>query len=602
MINIHGNSIRFSAIVVSALLTTLVYGASRYARVSPGGRAKKMEAAAVGEAPAASCPPVQAQMIYRFIAGVDTCMVPMSSGEMAGELNDPFGQMLIVNSAGHGPWPASIQDTMSALARATPALPAPKSFMVGEGSQIPSTLPDNNGNPIGRDASRDLRYVLTWGPSNGSPTIFLSGPGAFSGTLADFLQVISFDPKKNVYNYYQHINNADVGNPSVEGEPRTWSWAGDSTFARKPATQGQGCFQCHLNGGLNMKELTSPWNNWSSPQSSISSINVPASVASDGIFRTLGGADQFQNFFQNAMQNYTARSVKSWIQNQTVTNPPELLRRLIMTTTINFASSPSLGSDSTDITGLPKDFFLNDSALGGGPQGLGLNYSVPVLTLARPDFNAFVTKNQLCLVNSGTGGQPGYSQPGATHFAFFVPVPAFEDSVAIRQLITQKVVSSKFAAAVLMVDFTNPVFSAARSSLMKYANQITSGTADGADIPSQFAKLTAVAAAGQPPFDDQHPGRGTPEQQFNYYWSQTDWQAACQTQINQYLAAVGARIPTSAGASDYLTLAVSRGVQFAQDPQVGSLNEFQLLLPQSTLGNIKVQMLPDGTLGPLTSP
>jgi hypothetical protein len=417
------------------------------------------------------------------------------------------------------------------------------------------------------------------------------------GTPPPFLQVISFDPKKNGFNYYQFINNADVIDGGSNADLRTWSWAGDSTYARKPQTTGQGCFACHLNGGLNMKELTPPWNNWHSPQASVSTLNVPVAMANDSLFQTLTGADKLQAVFQGAMFSYTQQTVKAAIaKDRTVAKPSELLRRLIATTTINFRASQIPSSGSSDISALPNDFFLNDSTF---HDVLFLKYQFPdqkTLMIKRADFDQFVKNKQVALVN--TNGTPNYIQPGATFFAFFVPAPAYEDTKAIQQLINNKVISDKFAAAVLMVDFTNPVFSQPRSSLMTYAAKITAGKADGADIPNQFAALVTAAAAGKPAVDPAHLAKATPEQQFLYYWNQTDWKAACVTQIDAYLQTVGIRIGTTAGANDYLTLAISRGIQFANYPLVCNLNEMSLLLPTSSLGQIMVQMLRDGTISP----
>jgi hypothetical protein len=547
-----------------------------------------------------ACPPVKARQLYRFLAGIDACMKPMAAAEVSAELNDPFGQMLSRNAGGAGVWPASISDLQQAIATALPSWAPPRSYLVGEGSQIPASLLDVKGQPVGRDGNRDFRYVLTWGANPSSPVIFLSGvpAGIPGGTPPPFLQVISFDPKKDDFNYYQFINNADVIEGGSNADRRTWSWAGDSTYARKPQTTGQGCFACHLNGGLNMKELTPPWNNWHSPQASVSTLNVPVAMANDSLFQTLTGADNLQTVFQGAMFSYTQQTVKAAIaKDRTVAKPSELLRRLIATTTINFRASQIPSSGSSDISALPNDFFLNDSTF---HDVLFLKYQFPdqkTLMIKRADFDQFVKNKQVALVN--TNGTPKYIQPGATFFAFFVPAPAYEDTKAIQQLINNKVISDKFAASVLMVDFTNPVFSQPRSSLMTYAAKITTGKADGTDIPNQFAALVTAAAAGTPAVDPAHVAKATPEQQFLYYWNQTDWQAACVTQIDAYLQAVGIRIGTIAGANDYLTLAISRGIQFANDPRLCNLNEMSLLLPTSSLGQIMVQMLPDGTISPL---
>lgn len=562
-------------------------------------RVPRVRPSAFAATAALACPPVQARQLYRFLEGIDPCMKPMEAAEISAELNDPFGQMLSKNAGGAGLWPESITDLQQAITTALPRWAPATSYLVGEGSQIPASLPDENGKPVGPDGNRDFRYVLTWG----SPDVFLScrPAGIPGGTPPRFLQVISFDPKKKGYNYYQFINNADVVDGASKADPRTWSWAGDSTYARKPQTVEKGCFACHLNGGLNMKELTAPWNNWRSTQAIVITQNVPAAMAHDPLFQNderARGADDLQVVFQNAMSVYTEQTVKAAIAgDRTVANPSELLRRLITTTTINFVASQIHSSGSSDIS-VPKDFFLNDSTL---RDVLGLNYHFPdqALVIKRADFDQFVKDKQVALVNTDADGTPDYKQPGATFFAFFVPAPAYEDTKAIQQLIRNQVISDKFAAAVLMVDFANPVFSQPRSSLMTYAAKITSGKADGIDIPNQFAALVTAAAAGKPAVDPAHLAKATPEQQFLYYWNQTDWQAACVTQINAYLQAVGSRIGTTAGANDYLTLAIFRGLQFANDPLVCQLNEKSLLLPTSNLG--RIMMLPDGTISPLPS-
>lgn len=345
-----------------------------------------------------------------------------------------------------------------------------------------------------------------------------------------------------------------------------------------------------------MKELTPPWNNWQSPQASVNAAVVPPEVAIDPLFINLSGADKFQQAFQGAQFNLGVRFVRGSIRGNQVSNPPELLRRLIETTTVNFASSQVQFQSIADVKALPNDFFLNDGVL---RNVLNLSYSVPELTLARGSYQAFVNARQFQLVNrAADNGPPDYSQPGPTFFAFFVPVPAYEDAKAIQQLVLQKVVGAKFAAAILMVNFPNPIFSPARSSLSQYAAQIAQAnlTPDPHDAETQFAALVAQAAAGQPACNPASIMSCTPEQQFLYYWNRANWQAACQQQINAYLAAVGTRIKTPAGVADYLTLSVARANQFSTAPLVSNLHEFDLLLPCTTLGTGSARMNADGTI------
>src|SRR5271166_3326465 len=92
------------------LLSSVVVAGSaeapaRIARVRPlASTAPK----ALGADVTPACPPVKAQQLYRFLAGIDDCMKPMEAAEISAELNDPFGQMLSKNAGGAGVWPASI--------------------------------------------------------------------------------------------------------------------------------------------------------------------------------------------------------------------------------------------------------------------------------------------------------------------------------------------------------------------------------------------------------------------------------------------------------------------------------------------------------------
>jgi hypothetical protein len=534
----------------------------------------------------APCPAVQAGQIYRFVAGPDACMAPMSADSVAAELNDAWAvNVLRPNAGGAGPWPDSVAGIVSAIG-ASPAAYAPVSYMVGEGSQIPPSV-----TPV--SSARDLRYVVTFGTSSANPAIFVSArpAGVQGGTPPGFLQVISYDPQKRKYNYYQYVNNADVNAPQGPDSTRTWAWAGDSGGATDPQTTEQGCFQCHLNGGLNMKERTFPWNNWNSSAALIPPTNVPAAVQQDPLFQHLTGANQLETVFESAQTNVMNNWITGNVRNGTVSNVPQLLARLIRNTTVNFAATQVQSAGTGNVAGLPSEIFLPDSILS---SVLGLRYSFPGATIPRGSFNAFVTSKQYKLVN--TNGSPAYAQPGSNFFAGFVPVPSYEDRQAIRVLLMRNVVNAKFAGAVTMVDFTNPVFSPVRNSLQQYADQILTGQANGTDIPTRFAALAAAAAASQPACDTTALGRCTAEQQFLFYWNSSAWQASAQNRINAYFQALSARLATQAGQDDVMTLIVSRGVQFQNFWPICNLAEFSLLLPQTSLRNVFVQMNPDATL------
>jgi hypothetical protein len=536
---------------------------------------------------AVNCPDAQPHNVYRFIEGVDTCLQFLSASELA-QLQDPFAVNVLRTGVGQPDlWPSTVEQIVNRLSTVPGFAANQKSYLVGEGSQITASV-------VSRDASRNLRFIITWGVGS-SPSVFLSAEptGAHPARPAPFLQVIGYDEKKNVFNYYQFLPN--------EGQPtRTWTWAGDSTWSRNEPSAGRGCFGCHINGALNMKELIPPWNNWNSPDASISAGNIPAAVAQDPLYIALSGADVLQTNFQGLQSRYTQGLVASSITNGTISNVPALLNRLINTTTVNFQSSVSKPFDTTDVR-VPSDFFIFHSAL-TMPQ-INLSFATPALTITRSIHDSFVSQHKFALqqVNGG-GSNLVYQQPGTNFFAFFVPAPAFEDMIAIRELINQNVIDANFAASILLVDFPNPVFSAQRSSLIKYAQQIqtaqvlVSGSSNPSGVPAQFIALVTAAARSQPPCNPATLASCTPEQQFLNFADQPDWQQRAMDQINPYLGAIGQRIGTSTGASDYMTMSISRQSQFANAPGISKLDEFSLLLPCNdlTLGKCK-RMNMDGS-------
>lgn len=543
------------------------------------------EGAALAQQPASQCDPVKPNQLYRFIEGLDgACPTPMSPQDIQQELHDPFW----IGVLSTGNWPGTVQDIATAVLKAFPAWSS-SSFLVGEGMQVPASVAN-------RDANRDLRYVLGWGPPNESPAIFLSArpPQVQGGTTETALQVLSLDPDKKLYNYYQFINNQQNYVPP----PSTWTWSGDSHHAWQAPSAANGCFKCHLNGSLNMKELTPPWNNWNAtaPGQTVNPNNVPQALTNDPLSENLASAQVLQTIFQGAHTQIFSVMLQQSITGTTVANVSQLLRRLITNTTINFASNQNRSNSGMAIA-FPNDFFLYDSIL--RDPSIGLKYTFPTpLSMNGKAYASYIRDKQFRLVNC-TDGEPQYTNPGTTFFAAFVPVPAFEDTDAIRQLLANKVISQQFAAAVLMVDFQNPVFSQLRSKLMTYANQIqTAGLVPSQnDAPTQFAKL--VLKVAEPCSSATKLSQCTPEEQFLYYYQPT-WKTLAQQQITSYLQKLQQRLTSSGtgpGVDDYMALSVSRGFQFANWNPICNLDEKELLLPCTSSGPVWVQMNVDGTIG-----
>jgi hypothetical protein len=518
------------------------------------------------------CSSTDRDRIYRFIAGHDKCPVGLTPSEIDAELNDPWAKTVLRR----GSFPASVKASVSAINVANPAF-LQNSYMVGEGSQIPVTV-------VSREGTRDLRYLITWNLSGDAVDILLSAaPGGDSG----FLQVISWDPKKKRFNFYDHADP-------------TWIWTGDSSWARKQHTIGKGCFDCHHNGVTIMKELNKPWNNWKSALALIQAAVVPEAVAQENLFRNLKNAPQLESAIQGTVQRY----YKAWLPGllthggTQVSNVPEILRHLIVNTTVQLDST-QINSDPTEtnpldapVTGLPSNFFLWDTVLSSVLQ---LQYKIPRTRFKRAAYETYLRDKAFKLANDGP---PGYHQAGSTNFAFFVPVPPQEDLFMVQLMLQKKVVSKKFVTAVLMVDFQNPVFSATRQSLQKYADKIASGKLDGNDIPDRFAAEVAAAAAGQPACDPSRLDSCGAEQQFLHFWNLTgdQWKTEAETRLTAYMSGIAAQFSGGGALDAYMSLSVSRRHQFATTPVISNLCEFALLLPRTNLPEQTLRMSTDGTV------
>lgn len=525
-----------------------------------------------------NCEPVVGAKIYRYIAGIDRCVTPMTDQDIAKTLNDPFATVILRK----GSFPDSINAISTAILGSGLNLQE-ANYLVGEGSQIPTTI-------ASRDEPRNLRYVLTWGASPTSAQILLS---AEPGGNSSFLQVISWNPQANKYNFYEF--REQVGETSGIST-KVWSFAGDSAMAQTSQNIGQGCFDCHHNGVVIMKELAFPWNNWNSQLATISPLVVPLAITQETFFKNLNGAQDLEKVVRGGFQTYYVNWLRDRFKAQAGTvqlsDVNQMLRHIITNTTVNLTSTQiqSNGANTSppnsNISGIPADFLLWDSAL---RTVLGLSYTIPPIIFKRQDYDNYLSIHHFKLVQSDftkPDGSPLYEQNGSTYFSFFIPVSAAEDLFMLTQMRSNKIVTDKFIAAVLMVDFKNPVFSEKRSSLQQYADQIPTGTITSgvSSVPTNFAAKVRTAAAGQPTCDPTNFDQCTAEQQFLKTWDIPDnqWKTVVQKQIQSYLDEFKT-IATIDQLDQLMRSSVKRQTQFQSWQPLGNLDEFSLLLPQTDI-------------------
>lgn len=481
--------------------------------------------------------------VYQFITGRDALPAPIPKDEGRARLRDPLAQLVLF---GDDAPPLSLR---ALLARfdAT-ALSQQRSFVIADGGQIPWS-PDTDG------LERSFRLAITRERAGGAqPDLLVSGSTDLDSPT-NFLQVIGWDDHAGAYQFY-------------ERRDRVWVWAGSSWDALTPDARGRGPFDSHVNGALNMKELKVPWVHWHSPSASISDeVLAPGDpLRTEKVWTGRRLADEFERTVARpGVRRWNDRRFKALTIGGVLTRLPEFFRQVLGTSTVNLASSatssPALAGGA-DLR-LPPTFLVDTDAL-LGVIGLGPSLTVPVVKSSV--YKAMIAQFQV-RVSDGT-----FEFAGDTHFAFVVPEPAFEDVLVIETLMELGILSDRLAAALLMVDFQNPVFSTRRESLLRYV------PADApVGDPDSFANTLAAAIGAAP----EAAVAGSAEAEFLANWALDgdEWNAAYSGRIELFTAAVSAKCGDAASFAPIFRLAESRRREFRKR----KLAEFRLTTPLTNI-------------------
>ena len=492
----------------------------------------------VGAAPEQKMAPLKAGVVYRFVMGVDPKPVKMPRAQLD-LLDDPMGQLLQ-----QGTFPLVVADLLAEV-DTSGLLPDQASYLIGEAGQIrPQDAPQLH---------RDFRFVVIRSRAGQADLLVSTSANDPTG----FLQVAAWASRAGIFNYYMRLD-------------KTWVWAGDSNSALAPGSRGMGCFDSHVNGSVVMKELRQPWMNWDSVNATIQLADGDP-LRKDPLYRKLSNAENLERTVRAGVSRWTAsRLARTISPDGVVSNVDWLLRQLCTSTTVNLASSTTesrvAAATASGTMAPPVGFWLNFELLLDG-LGIPADFEPPAAPAAL--YAKGLTRYGFALV------EDDFRQPGDTFFAFVVPEAAFEDVEVVQQLVARGVITDKFAASVLMVDFANPVFSPARAQLLRHVP--TTATLDPArgGLSGQVADAIVAAAKGRP--------ASAPDAQFAANWrlKDTEWQSVFAARIEAYMKAVTRRIATAKGFDDYLRLAESRRRELRQ--MFMRLNEFSLTLPVTNI-------------------
>lgn len=295
--------------------------------------------------------------------------------------------------------------------------------------------------------------------------------GFFSERQGDTLQVmqnfepglmvelIAWDYTKRCYNFWELVGN---------GKTSEWHYRGDSAdvladVARinmgeaSPAFgQRLRCSGCHTLGTPILKELDGPHNDWWTSARKLDLGPLKLDAAADaseaareaaGLFARAQDASNLSAQVKQGIRRVLAARAKRDGQNLKAS-----LRSLFATMEINLVSDalPYRERAGGNIE-VPQDFFV-DARLVGARQG------IPVAT----------ARYAAALRQAGSRFAPDEANLDETHHAFVVPARSFVDNAVIDGLVAQGLLDEELVADVLAVDFTTPVFSRARASLLRF--------------------------------------------------------------------------------------------------------------------------------------
>lgn len=501
----------------------------------------------------------------RLVLGMDPEPVGrLLSSEEQRALRDPFALAVLSQASP----PLSLNGVLAAIDQAASEDPLPQQqvFVVAEGGQI-------GWSEHTEALDRGLRVVVVRS-RGGDARLLVSTTYPFDAASdAVFLQVAGWDQADGVFNFYERRHGR-------------WFWAGNSWHALSEPTRGRGPFDSHVNGTLVMKELRLPWLHWHSMNQSISlEVFGPGNpIAHAPLLRSIAGAESLERgVIVPAVERWTRRRFDAMLSDgRELKHVQAALRQVLTTTTVNIYSSPELLSTKGDDDrfAIPMDFLLDREGLFGE---LDVVPDSGVVHISAGRYREALRRYSVAIRDP----RQGFMQDGDLPFPFAVPGRAFEDTVVLRELIQRQLISKRFAAALLMVDFSNPVGSPMRAALMRFVPGAVDLTQYG-DYPIEMAMLSAMheAAPRQEP--------GSTVRLLLTDLKLDDWRSIFSRRLTDYLRRVHARLDTATGVDDYFRLLDARRRAFRNRP----IAEFDLTLPSSNIpaSEPDLMMLPDGSV------
>lgn len=511
--------------------------------------------------------------VFRFVLGEDEEPEPLDAAAIDAELGDRFAQLVLKQER----LPRTAEEVLAAIAVAAPPddpLQLHRFFLVGEDSQLLRKEEEP-------EVPRGLRFLVACGQGPDGPDIIMSAFNSAAGTV----ELLAWDHRAGGFNYYRTVDRSTA-----------WAFAGNSRHALTEPTRGKGPFESHMAGHLLMKELRFPWLHWHSPKARIVPAILDDARLADHPWITQldgGGAYTFEDdVVKPAIRRWTRARMEALAEGRAQETPRRILEQLLDTPTVNLMTSvtesSAARSGAAEQLQLPETFFVDAASLEmvsvvRQPGEPALGDDPPMLAaLTPPTVDSALYRSALDRFGFRLEHSGGFRRAGDTHFAFAVPERAFEDVDTLRQAIERGVLTRRLVAALLMVDFPNPVYSARRERLLaRVPVEPFAGDAEG------FAERFVDVIRRLPVASEQ----GSDEHEFLTRWDVGEpFLEAYNALLEPYYAAISERLAAQEGFDGFVLLAESRRQRTRKMPIA---REFDLLFPATDIPRLDRRMTVD---------
>lgn len=411
-----------------------------------------------------------------------------SNRKVAGRLNDPVAQLAFRDGEN---CPTSYQDIIAKLRKNDTEGCDENTEGAGMTARVISETAQSLGMPT------SYRAVVTR-KCNSRPThgmIFsLFGVRAGAASLPSNVEIMAFDESAGVFNYY-------------ETDGREIKWFGNSKDLLKGSPDGQTrrCAKCHAEGGMIMKELDTPWSHWEGHMDTPGAKELVDS--NKALLGTKSSGIELEGVVKAANRQWNDTRIAHAREKLTA---KEILKPIFCTQEINLDNgadffSPSDGKKGTCsndktvtcnedvdcgdgnscstgslLSSVPSDAFLDKKLKGFGS-----------ISVSHDDYQALLAAR-----GSRVDGMPGGIVD--TVFDFIFPEKAAITMDYADKLVAAGIVDEEFLKDVAMVDFTRPIFSADRCSLIEFAPNLTGEDLTAEKIRNGFIANLGNPAAGSP--------------------------------------------------------------------------------------------------------